>query len=260
MLSETQGDLGPGADGGRWALELRQVSAGYGGGAVLCGIDVAVAPGETITLLGANGAGKSTVLKVAAGLLRPTSGSVIIFGQNVTDWGSTKRVAAGVCLLPEGAGIFRSLSVRENLLLHVPKWRKGSSIDPAVDAFPALGSRLGQTAGSLSGGEQRMLSISRAFISAPRVVLADELSLGLAPLVVDTIFDALRILSSQGAALVVVEQYAHKALAVADRAYLMTGGAVRWTGPANQIDADTVGAAYLGGGTSRHQREEPGDG
>jgi branched-chain amino acid transport system ATP-binding protein len=258
MMTQNIDDPTSGPDDGRWALEMRRVTATYGAGSVLSDVDIAVAPGETITLLGANGAGKSTVLKVAAGLLRPSSGSVTIFGRDVTDWGSTKRVAAGVCLLPEGAGIFRSLSVRENLLLQVPKWRKGTTIDPAVEAFPVLGSRLGQTAGSLSGGEQRMLSISRAFISAPKVVLADELSLGLAPLVVDTIFQALAVLSSQGAALVVVEQYAHKALAVADRAYLMTGGAVRWSGPTNQIDADTVGAAYLGEDSSAHQQEQPG--
>ena len=232
---------------GESALELREIEAGYGRGPVLQKISLTVAPGETVALLGANGAGKSTLLAVASGLLRPTSGSVHVFGGDAAHWSVQRRVAEGICLVPEGGGIFRSMSVRDNLLLQIPHWQKGATIAPAVDAFPVLGSRLGQTAGSLSGGEQRMLALSRAFVTRPRIVLADELSLGLAPLVVDTIFAAMKQLADQGSALVIVEQYAQKVLAAADRAYLLTRGAVQWTGKASEVEAETVGTAYLSG-------------
>src|ERR1700683_329343 len=230
-----------------WALEFRHVDAGYGAGPVLENVSRAVAPGETVALLGANGAGKSTALKAAAGLLTPLAGSVAIFGHDATGWSVHRRVAEGLCLLPEGAGTFRSLSVRENLLLQIPPWLKGATIDSAIEAFPALGVRLDQTAGSLSGGEQRMLALSRAFLSQPRVVLADELSLGLAPLIVDTIFAALKRLSDKGLALIVVEQYAQKVLAAADRFYLLTRGVVQWSGAATEVEADAIGVAYLSG-------------
>jgi branched-chain amino acid transport system ATP-binding protein len=232
---------------GDWALELREIEAGYGRGPVLQGVSLNVAPGETVALLGANGAGKSTMLAVASGLLRPTSGVVHVFGRDAARWSVQRRVAEGICLVPEGGGIFRSLSVRDNLLLQIPRWNKGASITPAIEAFPVLGARLAQTAGSLSGGEQRMLALSRAFLTTPRIVLADELSLGLAPLVVDTIFAAMRRLADQGSALVIVEQYAQKVLAAADRAYLLTRGAVQWTGRASEMNADTVSTAYLSG-------------
>jgi branched-chain amino acid transport system ATP-binding protein len=229
-----------------WALELREIDAGYGRGLVLEKVGLAVAPGETVALLGANGAGKSTLMRVAAGMVRPSSGTVSVFGRDAAEWDVHRRVREGVCLLPEGAGIFRSLSVRENLLVQIPRWRKGTGIDTAVEAFPILGERLHQTAGSLSGGEQRMLALSRAFLSEPQVVLADEMSLGLAPMVVDTIFKAMARLSKSGVALVIVEQYAQKVLAVSDRAYLLTRGVVQWSGPAGEIEADAVSAAYLG--------------
>jgi branched-chain amino acid transport system ATP-binding protein len=231
---------------GVWALEMGSIDAGYGRGPVLHEVSLSVAPGETVALLGANGAGKSTLLRVAAGMLKPSAGSVKVFGRDAARWNVHRRVREGVCLLPEGSGIFRSLSVRENLLLHIPKWRKGAQIDPAVEAFPVLGQRLGQTAGSLSGGEQRMLALSRAFLTEPQIVLADEMSLGLAPLVVDTIFAGLTQLSTKGVALVIVEQYAQKVLAASDRAYLMTRGSMQWSGPASEVEADVVGSAYLG--------------
>ncbi len=247
MHPESPPDNGSAQAVGQWALELREVEAGYGRGPVLQTVSLTVAPGETVALLGANGAGKSTLLAVASGLLRPTSGSVHVFRHDAARWSVQRRVAEGICLVPEGGGIFRSMSVRDNLLLQVPHWHKGATIGPAIDAFPVLGARLGQTAGSLSGGEQRMLALSRAFLTKPRIVLADELSLGLAPLVVDTIFAAMRQLADQGSALVIVEQYAQKVLAAADRAYLLTRGAVQWTGKASEVEADTVGTAYLSG-------------
>jgi len=248
VITETRDWEPPGQTIGDCAIEIRHVDAGYGSGLVLENVSLTVAPGETVALLGANGAGKSTALKVAAGLLKPVSGSVAIFGHDATNWSVHRRVVEGVCLLPEGAGTFRSLSVRENLLLQIPRWRKGTTIDSAIEAFPALGVRLNQTAGSLSGGEQRMLALSRAFLSEPRVVLADELSMGLAPLIVDTIFAALKRLSDNGLALIIVEQYAQKVLAAADRFYLLTRGIVQLSGAANEVEADAIGAAYLGGG------------
>jgi branched-chain amino acid transport system ATP-binding protein len=249
-MSDTDNEL-PAESAGtttrEWALDLHCVEADYGSGAVLHGVDLQVAAGETVALLGANGAGKSTLLRVAAGLVRPSAGSVSVFGEASRGWSVHKTVEQGVCLLPEGAGIFRSLSVRENLLLQIPKWLPEQTIEPAVEAFPVLGNRLAQTAGSLSGGEQRQLALSRAFLSKPRVVLADEMSLGLAPLVVDAIFAGLTKLAGQGMALVIVEQYAQKVLAASDRAYLLTRGSMQWSGPAGDLEADEIGAAYLGG-------------
>jgi branched-chain amino acid transport system ATP-binding protein len=231
---------------GQWALELQDINADYGLGPVLRGVGLTVAPGETVALLGANGAGKSTLLRVAAGILKPTGGAVRVFGYEAARWNVHRRVREGVCLLPEGSGIFRSLTVKENLLLQIPKWKRNPGIALAVEAFPVLGARLEQTAGSLSGGEQRMLAMSRAFLSEPQVVLADEMSLGLAPLVVDTIFEGLARLSERGVALVIVEQYASKVLAAANRAYLLTRGEVQWAGPVSEVEADEISSAYLG--------------
>ena len=228
------------------ALELRSVSAGYGASAVLHGVSISVPRSSVVALLGPNGAGKTTTLRAAAGLLRPTGGTVVIGGKEAGRSAPFRRARQGVCLIPEGRGIFRSLTVRENLELLIPPWRKGAPVDPAVDAFPMLGQRLGQVAGSLSGGQQQQLALARAFLSSPDVVLLDEVSMGLAPVIVDQIFESLKLLAATGVALVLVEQYVSRALEMADTAYLMARGTIAWSGPAATLDTDAITRAYLG--------------
>jgi branched-chain amino acid transport system ATP-binding protein len=228
------------------ALELRAVSAGYGATPVLRDVSIAVPRSSVVALLGPNGAGKTTTLRVAAGLLRPTSGVVTIGGREANRMAPFRRSRLGVCLIPEGRGIFRSLTVKENLELLIPPWRKDQRLDAAVQAFPVLGQRLGQVAGSMSGGQQQMLALARAFLSAPDVVLLDEVSMGLAPVIVDQIFASLRLLASTGVSLVVVEQYVSQALELADAAYLMARGGIAWSGPAADLDTDAITRAYLG--------------
>ena len=228
------------------ALELRAVDAGYGATAVLHDVSISVPRSSVVALLGPNGAGKTTTLRVAAGLLRPSSGSVVIGGKAANRTAPFRRARLGVCLIPEGRGIFRSLTVRENLELQIPPWRKDRGIDAAIAAFPLLGQRLGQTAGSMSGGQQQMLALARAYLSGPDVVLLDEVSMGLAPVVVDQIFSSLRALAATGVSLVLVEQYVSRALEMADIAYLMARGGIAWTGPAAGLDTDAITRAYLG--------------
>jgi branched-chain amino acid transport system ATP-binding protein len=228
------------------ALELCCVSAGYGASAVLHDVSISVPRSSVVALLGPNGAGKTTTLRVAAGLLKPASGAVLIGGNEASKAAPFRRARQGVCLIPEGRGIFRSLTVRENLELLIPPWRKGSGTEPAIEAFPMLGQRLGQVAGSLSGGQQQMLALARAFLSAPDVVLLDEVSMGLAPVIVDQIFESFKLLASTGVALVLVEQYVSRALEMADTAYLMARGTIAWSGPAATLDTDAITRAYLG--------------
>jgi branched-chain amino acid transport system ATP-binding protein len=228
------------------ALELRAITAGYGRTTVLRDVSLAIAPGTVTALLGPNGAGKTTLLKIAAGLLRPVSGSIRLDGADVTRSAPHKRSEGGLCLIPEGRGIFRSLTVRDNLRVHVPPWRRGDSLDAAVAAFPILADRLDQVAGSLSGGQQQMVAVARAYLSKPSVVLLDEVSMGLAPRVVDEIFTSLRQLAASGVALLVVEQYVQRALGLADNAMVLNHGVVSYDGPAAELDDAVLMSSYLG--------------
>jgi branched-chain amino acid transport system ATP-binding protein len=228
------------------AVELSNVDAGYGGTSVLRDVSIEVPASRVVALLGANGAGKSTTLRVAAGLLRPSKGVVSIGGVEVNRRSSHQRARLGVCLIPEGRGIFRSLTVKDNLELQLPPWHKGGTIDAAIEAFPVLGERINQVAGSMSGGQQQMLALSRAFLARPKVVLLDEVSMGLAPIVVDEIFGSLRTLAATGVSLLLVEQYVTRALEMADVAYLMARGDIVWSGPAKDLDEGAVTRAYLG--------------
>lgn len=240
------------ADGGTEAplLELSEVVAGYGRSTVLSSVTLQVAPSTVVALLGANGAGKTTLLRVAAGLLRPRHGTVSLSGADITDLPPHQRARRGVCLIPEGRGIFRSLSVRENLELQIPPWIATTDISPALAAFPALGNRLGQVAGTLSGGQQQMVALARAYLAEPRVVLLDEVSMGLAPIVVDQIFASLQALAATGCALVIVEQYVTRALEMADTAYLLDRGSIVYGGPADALDETTMAGTYLGADTT----------
>jgi branched-chain amino acid transport system ATP-binding protein len=228
------------------ALELRGVSAAYGGARALWSVDLAVERGTIAALLGPNGAGKTTLLKIASGLLRPTEGSVLIDGQDATRLSPSRRAKLGLCLIPEGRGIFPRLSVRENLRLHTPRWRKDVSVDEALAAFPILRDRLGQRAGSMSGGQQQMLALARCYLARPSIVLLDEVSMGLAPRVVDDIFESLQKLARSGVTLLIVEQFVNRALAMSDKVHLLKRGRVTFSGPPSDLDEQDVLKGYLG--------------
>jgi branched-chain amino acid transport system ATP-binding protein len=227
-------------------LRLASIEAGYGKVTVLRDVNLSVPRGAVIALIGANGAGKTTLMKVATGLVRCSRGSVEIDGSDVSGMATYKRVERGLCLIPEGRGIFRGLTVRENLRLSIPPGRKGVDIEPAVAAFPVLGERRNQLAGTLSGGQQQMLAIARAYLSEPRVILCDELSLGLAPILLDGIFNSIRSLATSGISIVIVEQYVRRVLALADSAYILVRGQIRWNGPASDVDDELLVESYLG--------------
>ncbi len=227
-------------------LELQSVTAGYGESTVLRDVNFAVGDGEVVALLGPNGAGKTTLLRTATGFVKPRSGRINFAGADLTGSAPYKYVRAGLCHLPEGRGIFPSLTVGENLTIQARGAEKAQAVSEATELFPVLGSRLRQTAGSLSGGEQQMLALSRAYITRPKLVLVDEASLGLAPLIVDKIYDALRQLAESGMSVVVVEQYVQKALDLAKTVYILSRGEIIHSGPANQIHPDEIYEKYLG--------------
>jgi branched-chain amino acid transport system ATP-binding protein len=227
---------------------VRGITAGYGDGSVLQGVDLVVPPASVVALLGPNGAGKTTLLRVASGLLEPSAGEIIFEGRDVTGWSPERLAKLGICHIPEGRGIFRSLTVRENLRLQVDRGSEDEAIARAVDALPRLGERLEQRAGTLSGGEQQMLALARAYVSNPKLVLLDEVSMGLAPRIVDDIFDFLRRLAAEGTALLLVEQYVHRALAQSDYVYLLNRGRVDFTGEPFELADGEVFRRYLGAG------------
>jgi branched-chain amino acid transport system ATP-binding protein len=226
-------------------FELHDVHAGYDGSTVLRGVTLRVPPGRVVALLGPNGAGKTTLLRVASGLLQPTSGDVTLDGESLRGRPADAFARAGICHIPEGRGIFRSLSVRENLLVQA-RTSHGEAIERAVDAFPRLGERLDQRAGTMSGGEQQMLAMARAYLANPSYVFLDEVSLGLAPLIVDEIFAFLRRLADGGAALLLVEQYVTRALAIADFVFLLNQGEVAFAGEPAELDQAEVFRSYVG--------------
>ena len=227
-------------------LELRGITAGYGRAIVLRDIDIDVPAGSVLALLGPNGAGKTTLLRVAAGVLPPSAGRVILAGQDVTMRKPFQRARDGICLIPESRGIFPSLSVRDNLRLQVPPWKRNTGYEPALEAFPVLKGRLGQRAGSLSGGQQQLLALARCFLSDPKIVLLDEVSIGLAPRSIDEIFDALLKVSRHGVSLLLVEQYAGRALGIADRVYLLARGTVTLSGLPSELDEGELMRRYVG--------------
>jgi len=227
-------------------LELRGISAGYGSQTVLRDVDLTVPDRSVVALLGPNGAGKTTLLKVAAGLLRATSGQIRLDGQDSTGWSPHRLSQDGLCYVPEGRGIFRELSVRDNLRLQAPPAIDREAVERATDAFPVLGQRLAQRAGTLSGGEQQMLALAHAWLSQPKLVLVDEVSLGLAPKLVDQIFDYLRQITTQGVALLLVEQYVSRALDLADYVYILKKGRIQLVAEPAQLNDEDILASYLG--------------
>lgn len=227
-------------------LIVEGVVAGYGDAPVLHGVDVTVPPSSIVALLGPNGAGKSTLLRTAIGILRPTAGRVLLDGDDVTELPPDRRARRGVGYVPEGRGIFRSLTVRQNLRLQAMTVSEDEAVQRAVGVFPVLGQRLGQLAGTLSGGEQQMLAVARAYVERPRFVLLDEVSMGLAPVIVDEIMAFLEDLSAQGVGLLLVEQYVTRALQLADRAVVLDRGRIVFSGAPDDLSRNELAATYVG--------------
>jgi len=227
-------------------LELSGITAGYGELVALRDVDLTVPSGSVVAMLGPNGAGKSTLLSVASGLVRPRAGAVRLDGIDCTRGGPDRRGRLGICHVTEGRAVFGGLTVRDHLRIFAASGQGAAAAEQVVEAFPRLGRRLDQPAGTMSGGEQQMLALSRAYVTRAQVVLLDEVSLGLAPVLVDEIFTFLRQLASDGRTLLIVEQYVSKALALADLVYLLVRGRITYAGePAEFADGD-VFARYLG--------------
>jgi branched-chain amino acid transport system ATP-binding protein len=227
-------------------LEIEGVTAGYGDTVVLRDISLSVPDSAVVALLGPNGAGKTTLLRAASGLIKPMSGRVTLAGEDVTGRKPHEMARRGLCHLPEGRGIFPSLTVRDNLILQSVKGTEDASINKAVASFPVLGNRIKQLAGSLSGGEQQMLALVRTVLTEPKIVVVDEASLGLAPIVVDRIFDTLKRIAQSGTSLLIVEQYVTRAIELADSVYLLNRGEVVFSGAATEVHGDEVFERYLG--------------
>ena len=231
-------------------LRLRGVRAGYGRVEVLRDVDLTVPAGTVVALLGSNGAGKSTLLRVAAGLLPPTAGEVLLDGRPVGTSRAHRRARQGLCLIPEGRGIFRPLTVRENLAMFAGGRDVPAAIRTASAAFPILEQRLSDRAGTLSGGQQQMLAVSRALIGEHQLIMADELSVGLAPVVVDEIFASIARLRAQGRAMLIVEQYVDRVLEIADLVYILHKGEIVFVGEPDQCRTSGVFERYLGAAVS----------
>ncbi|WP_395664290.1 ABC transporter ATP-binding protein [Methylocella sp.] len=234
-------------------LKARGLEAGYGAGLVVKGIDLEVRRGEIVCLIGANGAGKTTTLRALSGLMKPRAGELRLDGRDVAGRRAHEMTALGMAHAPEGRQVFGDMSVAENLLagayLAPGRAETERRRKAALALFPRLEERLAQRAGLLSGGEQQMLAIARALMSAPKLLLLDEPSMGLAPLMVQEIFSILARLRAEGAAILLVEQNAHAALALSDRAYVLELGRVVLEGAgAELLRHDAVSAAYLGRG------------
>ena len=233
-------------------LEILDLNVHYGAIHALHGISLRVPAGKIITLIGSNGAGKTTTLRTISGLLRPTSGRILFDGQPIHRLAAHAIVQRGISQSPEGRGVFANLTVDENLGLGAYSRRDHRAVQQdrnhALDLFPRLRERLKQFAGTLSGGEQQMLAIARALLARPKLLLLDEPSLGLAPQIVQRIFQIIRQINAEGTTILLVEQNAHMALAVAHEAYVIQTGQVIRHGPASELLNDPqVRAAYLGG-------------
>jgi branched-chain amino acid transport system ATP-binding protein len=220
-------------------LELRNVSAGYGPFRAIFDVSLEIPEGKVLALLGSNGAGKTTIARVASGLVRPTSGEVFFEGVRIDKLRPYRIARLGIIHAPEGRSVFASLSVEENLILTFRRefGRRGASgaLARAYDLFPRLGERRKQIAGTLSGGEQRMLSLARVLVHPPRLLIADELSLGLAPIIIDEVYRNLAAVRDAGSTLLLVEQYVGHALQIADEVAVLTKGTVAFRGPTDEL-------------------------
>jgi branched-chain amino acid transport system ATP-binding protein len=233
-------------------LEVRDLKVAYGGIHAIKGIDFHVAQGELVALIGSNGAGKTTTLKTLAGLLHPSSGHIGYDGKNLKNIAAHQRTAMGVALVPEGRGVFARMTVTENLLMGAYTRRDNNEIAADLERmyglFQRLDERKEQLAGTLSGGEQQMVAMARALMGRPRLLMLDEPSMGLAPLMVQKIFETISEISALGMSILLVEQNARLALKVAQRGYVMESGAITLSGVAGELlGSEAVQRAYLGG-------------
>jgi len=233
-------------------LEVKNLRVGYGGIQAVKGISLTVASGELVALIGSNGAGKTTTLKALAGLLHPASGELLYDGKSLHDIPAHRRVRNGLALVPEGRGIFARLSVEENLQMGAytrdDKAEIAHDMRRIYELFPRLAERRAQLAGTLSGGEQQMVAMGRAMMSRPKLLMLDEPSMGLAPMMVAKIFETIRDIAAQGVSILLVEQNAKLALEVAQRGYVLESGLVSLTGASMELlGSDAVQRAYLGG-------------
>ena len=233
-------------------LELKNVEAAYGNIKALKGINLSVPEGKIVTLIGANGAGKSTTMKTIMGIMKPIAGDVLFKGESIAGMKTHNIVKKGVVLVPEGRQILQNMSVRENLEMGAYQRKDPEGIkedlSKVFERFPRLFERQNQFGGTLSGGEQQMLAVGRALMSRPKLMLLDEPSMGLAPLVVQQIFDVIKDINKMGTTVLLVEQNARKALQIADYAYVMETGRIVMEGPAQEVaNNPDVMAAYLGG-------------
>jgi branched-chain amino acid transport system ATP-binding protein len=229
-------------------LKVDHLDVRYGTSQALFGISLEVAPGSVIAVLGANGAGKSTLARTVSGLVPATTGTVFFDGTDITSRPAHKIRKLGLTYIPEGRGIFPGLSVVDNLRMAVGQEKRSersAAIDRAIELFPVLGARRTQRAGSLSGGEQQMLALARALAVPPRLIIADEMSLGLAPLVAETVFQSLDVARQSGITIVLIEQFVHRALQLADHCVILTRGQVGWSGAASEAQQEVLDR-YLG--------------
>jgi branched-chain amino acid transport system ATP-binding protein len=232
-------------------LQVEQLALAYGGIQAVKGVDLQVFPGELVSLIGSNGAGKTTTLKAITGGMRAQAGRICYQGSDIAGLGAWDLVRQGLCMVPEGRGIFGRMTIMENLQMGA-YIRDGAAqiqadIDRIFTTFPRLKERRSQLAGTLSGGEQQMLAMGRALMAQPQLLLLDEPSMGLSPLMVDKIFEVIQGVAAQGMTVLLVEQNARRALQIADRAYVMESGLITLSGAAkNLLDDPKVRAAYLG--------------
>jgi branched-chain amino acid transport system ATP-binding protein len=228
-------------------LEVSSLCAGYGHVEVLREVDLTVGDGEIVALVGSNGAGKTTLLRALSGLIGTTGGEASFDGDSLTGLPAERIVSRGIAHVPEGRHLFAGLTVRENLMAGAFAGREGPGLDRALELFPHLKDRLGQVAGSMSGGEQQMCAIARGLMSAPKLLMIDELSLGLAPKLVEEILERLGEVAGQGTALLIVEQDVDAALRIAGRGYVLETGQIVSSGEsAELLDDPRVREAYLG--------------
>ena len=229
-------------------LELHDLEVRYGTALALSKLSLSVGRGKVLAVLGPNGAGKSTIARTVSGLVPVKSGRIVLDGKDITRKRPAQIRSAGLVHLPEGRGVFTGLSVSENLRIAaamLPRGERKDAVERGYALFGVLGGRRKQTAGTLSGGEQQMLSLARALILNPKVVVADEMSLGLAPLMVDAVFEGLQKARAAGVTVLMIEQFAHRALAFADDCVVISRGSAAWAGPATEAQ-DEVLRRYLG--------------
>ena len=231
-------------------LKIEDMHVYYGAIHAVKGVSIEVGEGEIVALIGANGAGKSTILKTVSGLMHPRSGSIRFFDQDITHVEAYKLLRTGLAHVPEGRRIFQQMTVQENLEMgaYIKKDVSQEDLETVFNYFPRLKERRKQIAGTLSGGEQQMLAMSRALMSHPKLMMLDEPSMGLAPILVDQIFDIIKELHKAGTTILLVEQNARKALQIADRAYVLETGSITLSGTGAELaSSDAVKKAYLGG-------------